>query len=144
MAIAQNTITQSAVSACQPSRCNPPPETVPGQDQFRVHRGVGENADHEAADQARKPVGVNDSQGVVHVAEGTDPAQIVEREVDDRARDDADRDRPPAIDEARRRGDPDEADDHSVDASDQARLAPGHVVPGDPDEQGDRGAEVGV
>ena len=56
----------------------------------------------------------------------------------------ADDDRCPAVDETGGRGDRDEADDHAVDAADQARLAAGGVVEGDPDEEGDRGAEVGV
>ncbi len=58
--------------------------------------------------------------------------------------DDADDDRTPAVDEAGAGSDRDEADDHAVDAADQARLAPGQVVEGDPDQEGDRGAEVGV
>ncbi len=108
------------------------------------HRLVGEDADHEAAEEAGEPVGVDDAEGVVDVAEGPYPAQVVEREVDQGAGDDADHDRAPAVDEPGRRRDPDEADDHPVDAADQARLAAGEVVPGDPDEQGDGGAEVGV
>ena len=87
---------------------------------------------------------VDDAQGVVDVAEGPHPAQVVEREVDDRRGNHADRDRAPAVDVAGRRGDRHETGDHPVDAADQARLAPGRVVPCDPDQEGDRRADVRV
>ena len=105
---------------------------------------LGEDAGQQAAGQAGEAVGVDHAQRVVDVAEGPQPAQVVEREVHERRGDDAHRDRPPAVDVARRRGDRHQAGDHPVDAGDEARLAPGEVVPRDPHQERHRGAEVGV
>ncbi len=141
--IAENTITQSAVSACQPSRCSPPPEIVPARVVSAIAL-LAKMPTRRPPASAGEAVGVDDAEGVVDVAERLRPAQVVEREVDERAGDYADDDRAPAVDETGAGGDRDEADDHAVDAADQARLAPGRVVPSDPDQEGDGGAEVGV
>ena len=111
---------------------------------FAAHRHVGEDADEQAAGDTGEAVRVHDSQRVVDVAERRRAAQVVERQIHDHRGDDADDDRAPAVDETGAGRDRDEADDHPVDRSDQARLAARQVVHRDPDEEGDRGADVRV
>ena len=119
----------------------PPVTEKPGGD---LHRRVGEHAGQQAADEAGEAVRVDHAERVVDAPEGPHQRQVVVGGVDDDRADRADRDRAPAVHEAGRRRDRDEADDHAVDAAEQRRLAPGRVVAGDPDEEGDRGGEVRV
>ena len=81
-------------SQCLPLEQGPAPDRHQACLEEVTHRGVGEHADKQSARQSGEPVGVDHPKGVVDVPEGPTPAEVVEREVDDRARDHADEDRP--------------------------------------------------
>ena len=111
-------IAEKAITHARRVRLDPEQVEPTAGDQafvFARHQVVGEDPDQKAADDAGEPVRVDHAEGVVDVAERTHPAQVVERQIDDRRGDDADDDRAPAVDETGAGGDRDEADDHPVD-----------------------------